>query len=145
MATHTTTIRSPNSSEQVFAYVANFTNAADWHPAVSECRQLTAGSPTRVGARFHVVENRPGWKTDRVYEVIDVIDGRSVVLQDDAAVAAGMVSIAIAPKKRGGCVVRYRTDVRLRGVRVIADPVVRLLLRRTGGDVNHELGRLLAM
>ena len=145
MATHTTTIRSPNSSEQVFAYVADFTNAADWHPTVSECRQLTAGSPTRVGTRFHVVEHRPGWKTDRVYEVVDAIDGRFVVLRDDITAAAGTVSIEIAPKRRGGCVVRYRSDVRLRGLRVIADPVVRLLLRRTGGDVNHELGRLLAM
>lgn len=144
MASHTTIVRSPNSAVEVFAYLAAFENFADWHPAAAESRRVTDGPALRVGARFHVVRGTGAWKVDRTYEVVDLIDGRCLVLRSDAGGSAATDSIVVTTRS-AGCVVHYRSHVHLRGVRVAADPIVRIALRRAGAQVDERLSALLAL
>lgn len=128
----------------MFAYLADYSHAAHWRSDVLESRQMTSGSATRVGARFHVVLGTRRWRTDRIYEVVDVIDDRSVVLE--AETPGGLVTETLSIAPRGdGCVVRHRTHVRARGVRVLTAPAIRLALRRRGLRAGDELKRLLAL
>lgn len=144
MSVRTTTVRSPNAAPEVFAYLGDFANAADRHPEFSESRQLTAGPPTRIGARFHVVVDARSWRTDRVYEVVESIEGRFVALRAQTSSGPTTEVLVVRPARRG-CVVRYRTHTRLRGLRAVAGPALALLHHRRTALAGTELRRLLAM
>ena len=66
MTTVQRTIEVERAPDEVFAYLADFSNTPEWDPATVSCERLDAG-PLRVGARFRYVGRFRGRETDLDY------------------------------------------------------------------------------
>lgn len=140
MARYTTSVRSPLSPEEAFAYMADLRNLAIWDPGVRRVVQVVGEGPgpdaafeVTVGGRrdmlfrYETVEyDAPGWFVVR-----------AVTSQFESE---DRVSVAPIP---GGCVVTYDAELRLRGLLGLADPALGLAFRRIGDRAKDGLVRAL--
>jgi carbon monoxide dehydrogenase subunit G len=117
---------------EVFDYLADFSNAAEWDPGIVESRRLTP-APTEVGSRFEVVASFRGEEQRFEYAVTALEPGRRIVLHGEGAQAVSDDTITISPAE-DGTRVAYRADIRLKGLRRIAEPFLRGTLTRMGAD-----------
>ncbi|MBA2296718.1 MAG: SRPBCC family protein [Actinobacteria bacterium] len=115
-----------------FRYIAEFENTAQWDPGIAESRKLTDG-PVRIGSQFDVVALFRGKRQRFRYTVTELDDGRRIVLEGDGEKATSADAITVEPAG-GGSRISYTADVRLKGLRRIAEPLLKPMLRKTGED-----------
>jgi carbon monoxide dehydrogenase subunit G len=122
---------------EVFAYLADFENAADWDPGIASARRLTEG-PTTVGSRFEVLAPFRG-KTQRFeYVVTELGPGQRIVLHGEGDKALSDDSITVSGEG-GRAQVEYDADIRLKGVYRVAEPFLRRTFTRMGDDALRGL------
>ena len=114
---------------EAFRYLADFENTAEWDPGIAEARQLTEG-PVRVGSEYDVVALFRGKRQRFRYTVTELEDGRRVVLEGVGDKALSDDEITVEPTG-GGSRILYTADIRLKGLRRLAEPLLRPLLRKT--------------
>lgn len=135
-------IEVPGDPEEVFAYLADFTHTAEWDPGISEARRLTP-PPTEVGSRFEVVALFRGNRQRFEYAVTELDPGRRVALHGEGEKAVSEDEIAVSGAD-GRTRVRYRADLRLKGVYRVAEPLLGGTFRRMGDEALEGLRRRLA-
>jgi carbon monoxide dehydrogenase subunit G len=127
----------------VFAYLADFENAAEWDPGIVEARRLSGG-PTRVDSRFEVIALFRG-NRQRFEYVVTALDGRRVALRGEGDRAVSDDEITVTAGLDGRARVAYEADLRLKGVYRIAEPFLGSTFRRMGDDaldgLRAQLGR----
>jgi len=74
------TIRVRRTSEEAFAYLADFRSTAEWDATARNATKLTPG-PVRIGTRFHVNCALPLGSIDLAYEVAELQPCRLLVLR----------------------------------------------------------------
>lgn len=147
MARYTTSIETAASPEAAFAFLEDFSNAADWDPGVASAERLDEG-PIGVGSRFgldlHVAGREQRW----VYEV-EVHDApRRVTFVTRSGRAVGIDAVTVVPTA-DGCRVDWDATFRFTGLLgAIADPAFGLVFDRIAGkavaglrDALHDLGQ----
>lgn len=97
---------------EVFAYVADFANAAEWDPGVVESERLDEG-PVGVGARYRVAVKMGPAKPNMTYEVTEYQPDTKVVLHGKGAGLDAIDSIEFAATDTGGTRIDYRADFTL--------------------------------
>ena len=127
--------------QDVFDYLADFANAAEWDPGIAEARRLTP-APTEVGSRFEVIAVFRGKRQRFEYVVADYEEGRRVALRGEGAKARSDDVITVSGGE-GRARVGYEADIRLKGVYRIAEPFQRSTFRRMGDDALDGLARTL--
>ncbi|HSS80882.1 MAG TPA: SRPBCC family protein [Gaiellaceae bacterium] len=117
---------------EVFDYVADFSNAAEWDPGVVEARKLTDG-PVRVGSEFDVVALFRGNRHRFHYVVTGLEPQRRVVLSGEGDRAASVDEIVLEPAG-DGTRITYIADFHLKGIFRPAGPLLVPVMSRMGDD-----------
>jgi carbon monoxide dehydrogenase subunit G len=128
------------SVADVFDYVADFSNAAEWDPGIAEATKVTDG-PVRMGSEFDVVALFRGKRQRFHYVVTDFEQERRVVLTGDGDRAQSVDEISFEPAGDGSRIT-YMVDFRLRGIYRPAGPLLMPVLSRMG---DHALAGLKAV
>lgn len=141
MARYTTSVRSPLSPEEAFAYMADLRNLSVWDPGVRRAVQIV-GEGGGPGAAFDVTVAGVGRDLTLRYETVehDAPGWFVVRATTPQLISEDRVSVAPVP---GGSVVTYDAELRFRGVFGIGDPVLALAFRRIGDRARGGLVRAL--
>ena len=98
MTTYRTVIDSPRDRDEVFEYLATFSNAGEWDPGVTGAESLTPGPPD-VGSVYRLRVRVAGRDVPFDYRVVSIDRPTRVVLQ---AEQSGMVSTDTITVERAG-------------------------------------------
>ena len=130
MARYVTSVRSPKSPEEAFAYMADLRNFAEWDPGVTTVEQVT-GDGAGADAVFDVtVKGIPAPITLRYETRLYEPDARLVVRADSSTLTS-VDEVTVVPDG-DGAVVTYDAELTLRGLLGIFDPGLRLVFGRIG-------------
>jgi hypothetical protein len=125
-----------------FDYLANFTSVAEWDPGVTAATRLDDG-PLAVGSRFRVVVKTGPRATPLVYKVRELEPGRRIRLVAESSTLRSDDVITVTPAGDGSATVVYEADLQLRGVAVVASPLLGLVFDRIGDRAAEGLRRAL--
>jgi len=141
MAHYETRLISPKPISEVFAYLADFSNAVEWDEN-TESVKCVSGDPLALGARFEVVTRFGGRTLDLIYETITLEEPHRAVLRSDS----GPVRIEDTMTFRevdGGTEVHYRAQISPKGPAKLLDPVFHLIFQAVGGRAAKGLAKAL--
>lgn len=143
MARYRTEIEVDARPEVVFAYLEDFTNAADWDPGVATATRLDDG-PIGVGSRF-ALDLLVAGRTQRwVYEVERHEAPRRVTFATRKDSATGIDDVVVEPRGDGSTVV-WDATFRFNGLLGrLVDPVFGLVFQRIAGKAVAGLRTALA-
>ncbi len=122
---------------EVFEYVVDFSNAAEWDPGVAEARKLTDG-PVQEGTEFDIVALFRGNRHRFHYVVTGLEPQRRVVLSGVGDRMTSVDEIAVEPAG-DGTRITYIADFHLKGIFRPAGPLLAPVLSRMG---DHALAGL---
>lgn len=143
MAHYRTEAPTPASPERAFAWMADFTNAAEWDPGIRHVRRVDTG-PVRVGSAFDVTLRYLGRDLTMHYEVVELVEPERVVLRSETPVLTSVDTITVRPAE-AGAVVAYEADLRLHGPLRLADPLLGVGFKRVGDQAAAGLREHLRM
>ena len=125
-----------------FDFVADFSNAARWDPGVARSVRLDDG-PIRRGSRF-ALEVRMGRGTAPMQYHIAALDRPTRVVLVGAGSGVDAVDEIVFEPTYFGTRVRYTADIRLRGLRRLAEPFLSRVFARIGRDAASGMRSALA-
>jgi carbon monoxide dehydrogenase subunit G len=142
MARYVTKVQTDRSAEDVFTYLADLRNFAEWDPGVRRVEQVEGdgGGPDTV---FDVSVAGPGSRDLTLrYRTVEYDAPREllVIATDRFLTSEDRITVDATP---AGTVVTYDADLRLRGLLRIADPALRMVFGRIGDRAAAGLRRAL--
>ena len=146
MARYVTTVRTAKPPREVFAYMADLRNFAEWDPGVKAVRQVegSGGGPDAV---FDVTVAGIGYDPTLRY-VTEEHDSpknnapHNLLVVARSAVFTSIDRITVEPDGKGS-VLTYDADLRLNGVLRLGDLGLRLLFAQIGDRAAAGLRRAL--
>ena len=142
MADYQTTVRSGRTQDETFAYLADFTNVAEWDPTISKS-ELTGGTAGEPGATYDVTFSFAGIDSTVPYRAEDVSPPSSIVMKADTDAMVSRDTITVDSSDEG-VLVTYRAELTLKGARKLADPLADFALHRTGDKAAERLASRLS-
>ncbi len=139
MARYCTTIASRKSAEEVFDYMATFSNVVEWDPTVVEARPIE-GEEAGEGARFHVVVRWLGREIPLDYETTEFERPHRVVLRAENSSTISLDTITVKPTDSGS-EMTYEAELTLKGALRLFEPIFGLALKRLGNNAAAGLRR----
>ncbi len=127
--------------DDAFAYVADFSNAAEWDPGVPESTKLTEG-PVRLGSEFDIVALFRGKRHRFRYVVTDFEQNRRVVLAAEGNRVRSVDQVTVEPAGTGARIT-YIADFQLKGIFRPASPLLAPAMSRMGDDALEGLKAVL--
>ena len=118
--------------EQVFGYVADFSNTSEWDPGVADARKL-ADDPVGVDSEFDVVAVFRGKRHRFHYVVTSFERDRRIVLAGDGQRARSTDEVTFEPAAVGTRLA-YTADIHLKGVYRLAEPFLASVFSRMGDE-----------
>jgi len=125
----------------VFAYLADFSNTAEWDPGIAEARRLTK-APTVLGSRFELIALFRG-KAQRFEYVVTALVGHRIELHGEGEKALSDDVVCVEPSD-GGARVGYQAEIRLKGGYRVLEPLLSSTFRRMGDEALAGLVRTFA-
>ena len=124
------TIEVPRPIDEVFSYVSNFRNAAQWDPGVAESRKTCAG-PIGVGTVFELRVSFGPRSIPMEYTIREFDRPRRVLLEGkgDSVHALDDIGFAATPR---GTRITYTADISLLGTFGVFEPLLKGALDRVG-------------
>ncbi|MGZ5314869.1 MAG: SRPBCC family protein [Solirubrobacterales bacterium] len=129
MPHHTDTVASAMDPAELFDYMADFANAAEWDPGTVSARRLGDGPPA-LGSKFELMVRFAGRESPFVYEITEYERPGQVVLVADTDAAHLTDTMTVAPMPGGGSELTYDARLELKGARKLFAPVMALLFKR---------------
>jgi carbon monoxide dehydrogenase subunit G len=118
--------------EEVFAYLADMSNSAQWDPGIAEAVRL-GERPVGPGTEFDLVALFRGKRVPMRYRVAAYDEGRRVVFDGEGEKARSLDEITVEPA-RDGTRITYVADLRMKGAYRLLEPFLRGTFRRIGED-----------
>ena len=143
MATYRTTIWTPRLPSDVFAYLARFSNAAEWDPGVIEAEDTTPGPP-RQGSTYRLVVALLGRRVPLDYRIAEIDPPQRVVLKAQNALIRSTDIIEVVPAPEAGSAVTYTATLTLKGVMALFAPLLGAGFKRIGDRAAEGLRDTLA-
>jgi hypothetical protein len=137
MVSYTAMIRSRHSSEKVFDYLVDFSNAAQWDPGIERASRDGSGS-VNIGDRFNLVSRFMGRQVLLTYETVAMESPRSFVVRAEAASFFSEDTITVE-SEGAGCVVGYHAILKFRGLTGLLSPLWQLAFNRIGARAKEGL------
>lgn len=106
--------------EPSFAYVADFTTAAEWDPGILESRAVDGGEP-RVGSRFDVVADFRGRSIPFRYEILELEPNRRIVIRGEGDKATSDDTI-VFEQVGDGTRIDYEAELKMKGIWRATEP-----------------------
>ena len=141
MARYRASVDTQREGENVFAYLSDFSSAAEWDPGVVEAQRLDAG-PIGVGAEFRLVARFLGRTTPLTYRIVEYNPPHAVTFLGENATVISRDRITFEPTDVGTRIT-YDADLRLKGPLRIADGLLGLAFSRVGDRALAGLRRTL--
>ena len=138
MARYTTTVRTHQSPAEVFAYMADLRNFAQWDPGVKDVKQVK-GDAGGSGAEFDVTVS--GTTLRYVTEVFEPDTELVVVARSRTLKSTDRVTVRA---DGATTLVTYDALLELNGVLRVADPLLGLAFGRIGDRAAAGLRRVLS-
>ncbi len=132
MASYNMTVTSPRAPAEVFAYLARFSNAAEWDPGVVSGCSLADEEGPRLGSVYRLVVRFGGREVPLDYEVVELVPSYRVVLRADNGLVRSTDTITVTSVPDGGCSVDYQAVLEAKKARAVLGPVLDWAFRRTG-------------
>lgn len=116
----------------VWTYLSEFSNTAEWDPGTPTATRVDDG-PVGVGTRYDLVARFRGTDSEIVYVVTKYEPPRLIQLVGENRTVHSTDMITVSPTT-SGCTVEYVAEFRLRGLAVLAQPFLRKPFERLGTD-----------
>lgn len=129
--------------DDVFAYLADFSNAAEWDPGTASSAPRDGGPP-HVGEVYDLVVTWGSRSLDMQYELVDLEEPTLIKLVGDGSTTAAIDTMILTELPDGGTSVHYSADIRLKGVLRIAEPFLGSKFAALGDAAEREMGERLA-
>jgi len=121
----------PAQPAEVFAYVADFANPAEWDPMIVSAVRRDEG-PLGIGSAFEVVLQVGSRTIPLIYTITEFVPDEHVVLTTTGWWYRGKDDVRIRRDADGaGSEVRWDATFALRGPLLILDPLLAVGFRRT--------------
>jgi carbon monoxide dehydrogenase subunit G len=130
MARYKASVDTPRSPEEAFAYLSDFTTAAEWDPGTVQSERLGEG-PLGEGTEFRLVAAFLGRKTALTYRIVEYQPPHAVTFRGENATVVSLDRITFEPSN-GGTHILYDADLTLKGPLKLADPLLALAFNRVG-------------
>jgi len=130
MVRYVTTVGSALPPADVFAYMADFSNARIWDPSVKKAQRVGA-EPIGVGSAFDLVARFGGRDVPLRYEIVEYDAPRRVVLEAHRPGFVSRDTITVEPAGDRS-VVHYDAILSFSGIGRIFDPVMQRIFNRVG-------------
>ena len=127
------------SSEEVFAFVSDQTNAVRWQSGIVDIRRLTNGPPA-VGTRHAFTRTLMGKRMTGENEYVEFEPGKRVAFRTTSGPGL-LASYSVEPTP-AGTRLTATLDLDVSGIMSVAEPLVARALKR---DVKANLARLQAI
>ena len=141
MARYVTTVKTAKAPREVFAYMADLRNFAEWDPGVKAVRQVE-GSASGPDAVFDVTVAGIGRDLTLRYVTEEYDAPRNLLVVARSSVFTSIDRITVEPDGTGS-VVTYDADLRLNGVLRVGDLGLRLMFGQIGDRAAAGLRRAL--
>ncbi|MFM2077153.1 MAG: hypothetical protein RJA49_1043 [Actinomycetota bacterium] len=141
MARYVTKVRTARPAAEVFAYMADLRNFAEWDPGVRRVVQVE-GDGAGPGAAFDVTVSGTTlrYRTVEHRSPSDLL----VVAESSMLVSTDHVTVAVIEDgAAGGTLVTYDAELHLKGVAKVAAPLLSLAFGRIGDRAAAGLRRVL--
>jgi hypothetical protein len=116
--------------DEVFAYLADFSNTATWDPGVVSAKKRSKG-PITMGTRFKVVSRFLGREVPLVYRIVQYDPLSRVVLEAENEDLRSVDTITFAKTARGTRLT-YDAHLMLKGIRYVGDFALHLVFQWIG-------------
>ncbi len=143
MVSYSVHLTSPKPPEEVFGYLARFSNADEWDPGVTAAHPLTAGDPG-LGARYRLTVSALGREIPLEYRITEFDPPRRVELSAENAIVRSVDVVEVTAAEGDGSHLTYEATLTLRGAAVIFTPVLGAAFRRIGDRAAAGLRRALS-
>ncbi len=127
---------------EVFAFVADQTNAPQWQDGLAEVRRVTDG-PIGVGTEHVFVRRFAGRRIESRNRFTRFEPGRFVEFEIPEGRLTGTASYRVDPIASGACRLTSRMDFRIRGPLKVVSPLLARLLARDSRTDETTLKALL--
>lgn len=117
--------------DEVFAYVADFANTAEWDPGITQAHRIDDGDVGR-GSTFAVTATFAGRELPLEYEITRYDPPGLVVLATSSARFGAVDTIHFEAVGSGSTRVRYEADFELKGIMSLAEPFLRGTFTKLG-------------
>ena len=141
MARYVTKVRTTRTPRDVFAYLADLRNFAEWDPGVKAVTQVE-GSGGGMDAVFDVTVEGPGPDLTLRYRTEEHDAPRNLLVVARSLIFTSIDRVTVEPDGTGS-VVTYDADLRLNGILGIGDLGLRLMFGRIGDRAAGGLRRAL--
>ena len=131
MARFRGTVRSDRSVEEVFDYLADFANAAEWDPGTKTAARLDEG-PLGEGSAFRLTVAAGPRTLAMEYRIASYDRPHRVVLVAESDTVRSEDTVTVVPAADGGALLTYDADLTLRGRLAPANAVLGLAFDRIG-------------
>jgi hypothetical protein len=125
------TVTSDLSPDEAFAYMARFSNAAEWDPGVIAAEEEPPGPPA-LGSHYRLRIGFLGRQLPLDYRITEIEEPRRVVLQAENSMVRSTDTIEVSPCPGGGSSVRYDADLAPKGPYIVLAPLLGVAFRRIG-------------
>lgn len=142
MASYETTVETPRGIAEVFAYLADFSNTAEWDPGVVESERLSHAE-IGLGSRFRVVTSTAGSRQTLEYEITEWDPPQRLVLVGTTPRLRSIDTLSFSATDGGGTSVTYHADLAILGPGRVADPVLHLAFQVIGRRADQGLREVL--
>ncbi|HEY5638845.1 MAG TPA: SRPBCC family protein [Dehalococcoidia bacterium] len=139
MARYRVTIASPRTPEEVFDYMAKFSNVKVWDPTAVKAHAVDGAEPGQ-GTTYHVVVRWLGREIPLDYVTTEFKRPRRVVLRAENSSTISEDTITVEPAD-GGCEMTYEAHLTVKGAMRLLEPLFGLLLKRLGDNAADGLRR----
>ncbi|MBK9178283.1 MAG: SRPBCC family protein [Acidimicrobiales bacterium] len=130
MARYITKVRTGRPADDVFAYLADLRNFAEWDPGIRRVAQVE-GDGAGPGAVFDVTVAGVGRDLTLRYRTVEYAPPGNLLVLAASTLFTSEDRITVETDG-AGTVVTYDADLRLNGVLRLADPGLRLVFGRIG-------------
>lgn len=121
-------VRSSLSQAELFDYMADFTNAAEWDPGTVSAKRLDKGT-IGVGAMFELIVEFAGRESPFTYRITGYEPPEKLVVEAETD-AVHLVDTMTCSAPGDGSVLNYDARMTLKGWRVVSAPLVVVLFQR---------------
>jgi hypothetical protein len=141
MARYVTSVATPLSAAEAFAYMADVTHFVEWDPGVKRVRRVGGGG-AGVGAAYDLTVQAGGTTVMR-YEVKEYDPPHRILLVARTSLLTSVDEVRVEPAG-SGCTVTYDAKLTLNGPLGLLDPLLRLAFQRIGDRAAAGLNRALS-
>lgn len=141
MATYTTTIRTERTADDVFTYMSDLLNFAEWDPGTKGVAQV-GGSGPGLDSAYDVTVSVPGRDMVLTYRVVQFDRPNAVKARAESKTLISEDLITIAADG-DATLMTYSADLRLKGLLRVADFGLSLAFKRIGDKAAAGLAKYL--